>query len=61
MAFAIHDYLLTQAGIHLLENTKLDELARDRVWTSCTILLPLREKGAAGSPVRPVAIGVSAS
>lgn len=59
MAFAVHDHLLTRAGIHLLENTKLDELARDKVWTSCTILLPLREKGAAGSAVRPVAIGVT--
>ena len=61
MAFAAHDHLLTQAGIHLLENTKLDELAGDKVWTSCAILLPLREKGAAGSAVRPVAIGVSGS
>ena len=57
MAFPIHHYFLTQAGIHLLENIKLDELARDRVATSCTIVLPLREKGASGSPIRPVAIG----
>jgi kynurenine formamidase len=57
MVFPIHHYFLTQAGIHLLENIKLDELARDRVSTSCTIILPLREKGASGSPIRPVAIG----
>ena len=57
MAFPIHPYFLTQAGIHLLENIKLDELARNRVSTSCTIVLPLREKGASGSPIRPVAIG----
>jgi hypothetical protein len=31
------------------------------VWTSCTLVLPLREKGAAGSAVRPVAIGVPAA
>jgi len=58
MAFAAHYYFLTQAGIHNLENVKLDDLARDQVSTSCTIILPLREKGAAGSPIRPVAIGV---
>jgi kynurenine formamidase len=57
MAFPIHHYFLTQAGIYLLENIKLDELARDQVATSCTIVLPLREKGASGSPIRPVAIG----
>lgn len=58
MAFAAHNHFLTEAGIHLLENTKLDELARDKVWTSCAIVLPLREKGAGGSAVRPVALGV---
>ena len=58
MPFAVHHHLLTQAGIHHVENAKLDELARDKVWTSCTVILPLREKGAAGSAIRPVAIGV---
>jgi kynurenine formamidase len=60
-AFAAHHHLLAQMGIHLIENAKLDEIARDRVWTSCTMILPLREKGGAGSPVRPVAIGVPGS
>jgi kynurenine formamidase len=58
MPFAVHHHMLTQAGIHHIENTKLDEMARDKVWLSCSIVLPLREKGAAGSAVRPVAIGV---
>ena len=60
LPFAVHHHLLSQAGIHLIENAKLDELAGDRVWTSCTLILPPREKGAAGSAVRPVAIGVPA-
>jgi kynurenine formamidase len=51
--------MLAQAGIYLVENAKLDELAADKVWTSCVMVLPLRDKGAAGSPVRPVAIGAS--
>jgi kynurenine formamidase len=50
--------MLSQAGIHLVENAKLDELAADRVWNFCTLILPLRDQGAAGSAVRPVAIGV---
>jgi kynurenine formamidase len=61
LPFAVHHHLLTQAGIHHIENAKLDELARDRVWTACTIILPAREKGAAGAAVRPVAIGAPAS
>jgi kynurenine formamidase len=58
LPFAVHHHLLAQAGIHLLENAKLDELANDRVWTSCALILPLRDKGAAGSAVRPVAFGL---
>ena len=55
--FAVHHHMLVQAGIHLIENAKLDEMAADRVWTACTMILPVREKGAAGAAVRPVAIG----
>ena len=61
LPFAVHHHMITQAGIHHVENAKLDELARDKVWTSCTMILPLRERGAAGSAIRPVAIGVPAS
>jgi len=57
LPFAVHHHMLSQAGIHLIENAKLDEMAADRVWTSCTLILPLLEKGAAGSALRPVAIG----
>lgn len=59
MPFAVHHHLLTQAGVHLIENAKLDEMARDKTWLSCAIVLPLREKGAAGSAIRPIAIGVA--
>jgi kynurenine formamidase len=61
LPFAIHHHMLTQAGVHQVENAKLDELARDKVWTSCTMILPPREKGAAGAAVRPVAVGAPAS
>ncbi len=56
--FALHHHMLTQMGIHHIENAKLDEIANDKVWTSCTMILPPREKGSAGAAVRPVAVGV---
>ena len=58
MAFPVHHHFLTQAGVHTLENIKLDALVRDGVQTSCTMILPERLKGGAGAPIRPVAIGV---
>lgn len=59
LPFAIHHYDLTQSGIHQIQNLKLDEIATDKVWTSCTMILPLRSVGGSGSPVRPVAIGAA--
>jgi kynurenine formamidase len=58
LPFAIHHYMITQMGIHHVENAKLDTMARDKVYTACTMILPLMEKGGAGSAIRPVAIGV---
>jgi kynurenine formamidase len=57
LPFFIHHYNLTQSGIHQIQNAHLEELAADGVWTSCALILPLRERGGAGSPVRPVSIG----
>ncbi len=61
LPFAIHHENLSQSGIHQIQNMKLDTLAADKVWNSCTMILPLRSAGGSGSPVRPVAIGVPAS
>lgn len=58
MPFAVHHQLLTQAGIHHIENANLAAAVRDQVWTGCAMVLPLRTKGAAGSAIRPVLIGV---
>jgi len=57
LPFYIHHHNLAVAGIHQIQNANLGALAKDKVWTSCTMVLPLRSKGHAGSPVRPVAIG----
>jgi kynurenine formamidase len=60
LPFAIHHNNLTQAGIYQIQNANLGALARDKVWVSCTMILPLISQGASGSPVRPVAIGAPA-
>ena len=60
LPFAIHHHNLTQSGIHNIQNANLGAMAKDKVWLSCTIILPLRTQGASGSPVRPVAIGAPA-
>src|SRR5262249_51975098 len=57
LPFPIHPTNLTQSGIYQIQNANLGALAKDKVWLSCTIILPLRAQGDAGSPVRPVAIG----
>ena len=60
LPFAIHHHNLTQEGIHNIQNANLGAMAKDKVWLSCTIILPLRTQGGSGSPVRPVAIGAPA-
>lgn len=55
--FIVHHIALVEAGIHLIENMRLSELARDRVYVSAFMVLPVRIVGGSGSPVRPVAIG----
>ncbi|KRW61034.1 cyclase family protein [Pseudomonas sp. TTU2014-080ASC] len=59
LPFAIHHNNLSQAGIYQIQNAKLDELAEHNVWESCAMVLPLKIKGGAQAPVRPVAIGRS--
>ena len=44
--------------MYQIQNAKLEDLARDKVWTSCTMILPLR---VAVSLVRPIAIGAPKS
>lgn len=57
LPFIIHHTNIAVNGIHQIQNADLTAMAADKVWTSCTMILPLREQGHAGSPVRPVAIG----
>jgi kynurenine formamidase len=52
----VHQILLAKNGIHLIENLLLSELVKSKVYEFLFICLPLRIKGATGSPVSPVAV-----
>jgi hypothetical protein len=51
-----HVYLLAQKGIYIIENVNLEELARDRCSTFAFVGIPLKFRGATGSPLRPLAL-----
>ena len=51
-----HILFLVRAGIPIIENLNLEELAKARVHEFAFICLPLKMRGATGSPVRPIAI-----
>jgi len=52
----VHQYLITKCWIRLVDNLKLDELARDKVYEFLFICSPLPIKGATASPVAPLAL-----
>lgn len=51
-----HRILIAQHGIHIIENLDLEELALCGRADFAFVTLPLRIKGATGSPLRPVAL-----
>jgi kynurenine formamidase len=51
-----HVILLVRHGIYIIENLFLEELAQDRCYEFTFVCLPLKMRGATGSPVRPVAL-----
>jgi len=55
----VHVHLLVESGIHIVECLNLDELAAADVSEFLFIALPLKIRGATGSPVRPVAVVTS--
>jgi len=52
----VHGHLLVDKGIYLLEVMNLEELAQGRHFEFMFVAIPLRLRGATGSPVRPIAI-----
>ena len=51
-----HLLFLVRAGIFIIENLNLEELAAAEVYEFLFVCLPLKMRGATGSPVRPIAI-----
>ncbi len=56
VAFPVHQHLIVNQGIYIVENMKLDELAERGIYESTIIMLPTKFKGATGSPVRAIAL-----
>lgn len=52
----VHERLLIDAGIHILENIYLEELSRDDINEFLFLALPAKITGATGGMLRPVAI-----
>jgi kynurenine formamidase len=52
----VHQHCLVEAGVHIIENLLLADLAREGVTVFCFVVLAVKFKGATGCPVRPVAI-----
>jgi kynurenine formamidase len=57
LPFGVHHHNLTHAGVHQIQNLNLTEMAQKKLHLGAVFILPLRLKGGAGSPVRPVVIG----
>ena len=52
----VHQHCLVEAGVYLIENLLLTTLADAAITEFCFILLPVKFKGATGSPARPIAM-----
>ena len=51
-----HIHLLTKKGVYIIENLDLRELAAAKQYAFAFIGIPLKFKGATGSPLRPLAL-----
>lgn len=51
-----HLILLVRAGVYIIENLNLEELAASGVREFTFLCLPLKMRGVTGSPVRPIAL-----
>ena len=54
--FPVHQHLIVEQGVYIIENMQLDEPCADKRYDFPFIVLPMKYKGATASPVRPIAI-----
>jgi kynurenine formamidase len=52
----VHQIMLVERGVHLIENLFLDELVRDKIYEFLFVLATPKLKGGSAFPVEPVAI-----
>lgn len=52
----VHNHLLVERGVPIVEMLDLEEIARDRIGSFLFVAAPLKLVGATGSPLRPLAI-----
>ncbi len=55
-SYEVHQILLALNGIYILENLKLDEMAKDKAWESLFTLGPTRITGGVQAWINPIAI-----
>ena len=56
LVIPVHQELMMKNGIFNIENMTFEALAADRVYEFLFIAMPIRFRGATGSPLRPIAI-----
>ncbi|WP_214104733.1 cyclase family protein [Acrocarpospora catenulata] len=56
VSLKVHLHFLVERGLYIMESLNLENLAAAEAWDFTFFALPLRIKGATGSPLRPIAI-----
>lgn len=54
----VHVFLLVKRGVNMMEQMQLETLSHDKVYEFAFIVAPLKLRGAAGSPIRPLAVPI---
>jgi kynurenine formamidase len=54
--FEVHQILIAQNGIHILENMNTEDMVKDRAWEAFFTLGPARVTGAVQSLINPIAV-----
>ena len=52
----VHQFMLIENGIHIMEFTYLEDLSKDKVYDFMFVVCPLKNKGCTGSMIRPIAV-----
>ena len=52
----VHTYFLAEKGIQIMEMLDLETISKEKVYEFLFVAIPLKIRGATGTPIRPVAI-----